>query len=177
MEDAEELIAEDERWRQLGAHVLQLRIARRLRQKDLAKKADISEYTLRTIERHVDGKGHTRKTLEKLSEAFKLGADYFYEYLQNPPDDLEASPIQLRVTNVSPSHPDLEPQSEVELMVPLIGELMAEHLNEIVVPRLANMEKQVSEIWNMIHDAGSPDRIHRVETPVHVDVKHPSEPE
>jgi len=148
---------EDALWRALSKHVRQRRRALELTQDQLAQRSGLSEPIVRKIENHKDGTGHRRETLEKLSHGLGEKPEYLYEYKQTllilGPD---ATPDPLPVALIQPSQSDLEPASELALVVPRINELMMECLNELVVPRLDRVEKKVQEIWRMVHDAGSP---------------------
>jgi transcriptional regulator with XRE-family HTH domain len=165
MKGKRKLIATDEQWRRLGDHLYRLRLHYRLPQKDIADTAGISEYTYRTIENHVDGKGHTRKTLEKVSLALDqilklrlnkaLGKDYLYNQLLNPaPDDFTAEPLPLRGVRARPSRPEAsrpeasppeagpEPPPEAGPQPPSVLEkaseleLLMPRINQLMVARL-----------------------------------------
>jgi len=168
MKGAEKSAMEDALWSALGKHVRHRRRALDLTQDALAKRSGLSEPIIRKIENHKDGTSHRPETLEKLSRGLDEESGYLDHYKQTL--QIFDSGATLAPPPVSPAPQpelELEPQSELERVVPRIDELIAKRLNEMVIPRLKNMEGQVREIWDMIHN---------VESPVHLDMKHPPEP-
>ena len=160
MECAEELAAEEARWRAMGRHLRACREGHRWLQETLAEKADVSVATIRAAENHAPGRRHTRRTLEKLSRALGKPDDYLSVYLTNPQEeDPSAGP---ETTGTAP------PQSPLDLVAPRLDEIVVARLHEIVVPRLENVEGQIRALRDVIYN---------VERVAEVNVEHPDDPE
>jgi transcriptional regulator with XRE-family HTH domain len=143
MESAEELAAAEARWAALGRHVHDLRYGRHWGQEDLAEASGVSVPTIRSIENHKNGRRHTPRTLAKLSEGFGLQDDYLANYLRNPP------PAEPGITKTA-----LAPRSVLEQVIGRLDGIIVDRLNEIVVPRLENVEKQVRQLADVISRTG-----------------------
>jgi transcriptional regulator with XRE-family HTH domain len=143
MESAEELAADDARWAALGRHVHDLRYERRWGQEDLAEASGVSVPTIRAIENHKKGRRHTPRTLTKLSEGFGLQDDYLGNYLLNP------APAEPGTTKTA-----LPPRSVLDQVVGQLDGIIVQRLNEIVVPRLENVEKQVRKLADVFYKTG-----------------------
>ena len=143
MESVEELAADDARWAALGRHVHDLRYERRLGQEELAEASGVSVPTIRSIENHKNGRRHTPRTLTKLSAGFGLEDDYLGNYLRNPP------PAEPGTTKTA-----LPSRSALEQVIGRLDGIIVDRLNEIVVPRLENVETQVRRLADVIYKTG-----------------------
>jgi transcriptional regulator with XRE-family HTH domain len=150
VDSAEELAAKEARWTALGRHLRELRDGRRWRQERLAEYSGVSVPTIRAIENHQAGRRHTPRTLQKLSRAFGFGDDYLGNYLENPAQ---------HEAGAAKSEPP--PRASLDQMALRLDEIIADRLNEIVVPRLESVENQVRNLVDVIHRTGLGVEIYR----------------
>jgi transcriptional regulator with XRE-family HTH domain len=160
MDNVEGLAAEEEGWARMGRHLRELRLARGLFQVPLAELADVSEPTVRAIENHKPGKRHTPRTLAKISRALGQPEEYLNDYRLNPPAE-EPGDKPKDIKTVPP------PQPTPDLLAPRLDEIVVAALNEIVVPRLNSMEKEVRALADAILKTSG----------IVIDAMHPSDPE
>jgi transcriptional regulator with XRE-family HTH domain len=134
---------EEERWRALGKHLHALRRDRDWTQPALAKLSGVSEPTIRSIEnRERTGTRQRPVTLTALSRAFGKPDDYFAAYLRDA--TLGDGPGILDAAQPSEPMPGSAP--------PNVEEILVSRLNEILVPRLESLEKQVRALTELIYD-------------------------
>lgn len=125
---------EEKRWTALGKHLRALRDEHGWTQAALFAVSGISAPTIRSIEnRERKGTRSTSTTLKELSRAFGKPDNYFADYLENPPQ--ETGTDESRAARTASSPQDQE--------APSIREIITACLNEIVVPRLDEIARQV----------------------------------
>jgi transcriptional regulator with XRE-family HTH domain len=138
----EEMTPEEEAgWAAMGRRLRVLREKRHWKQRDLAKAVGMSESNLRAIEnRYGIGTRNSKKTLWDLSEKLGLPGDYLASCVENPPSDEEPD-SEPGATRTAPP-----PRSTLDQVLLRINEIVADCLNEIVVPRLESVERRLVDI-------------------------------
>jgi transcriptional regulator with XRE-family HTH domain len=139
--------AEEARWAALGRYVRALRGHRGWSQPDLEQASGVSVPSIRAIENHREGRRHTPRTLRMLSEGFGLESNYLDEYRKN----------------WSGEEPDSEPEaveavrslrSGLDVVVQLLDEIFVGRLEEIVIPRLEAIERDMRQIVDVVYNTG-----------------------
>jgi transcriptional regulator with XRE-family HTH domain len=160
----QELTAEEVGLTRMGQRLLELRLAKGWRQEDLAEASDTSIATIRAIENHSNGRRYLDNTMQKLSMALGEEGDYLDRY-QREHRDVESGSQPEAVRAQPPRPPGRRTSVRIDELMPQLDQVVVSRLNELVVPRLENMERQV----HLIVDAFHPSQ--RIE----VDNQHPGD--